>query len=176
MGAYQAYRVTKDSPNWMHKAYNYVRTDAFVFGQDIPINIEYSTEDDPDEEALILVEDGKPIAGCRISVPIKDYGRIARVCVIRAKQRSGVGHILIAEAEKWLQEEYGVKHIFIVSQDRAEGFYERCGYKLIEGADPDDYEHPNDTPEEKAARKKRAEEETHHIDLGFSCVVVDKYL
>ena len=85
------------------------------------------------------MEDHKPVAGCRITFPKKKTGKIERVCVVREKQKSGYGRILIQEAENWLKE-FGVKHIVISSQDRAAGFYEKLGYKLNPSVSPTEYE------------------------------------
>ncbi|MBO5523611.1 MAG: GNAT family N-acetyltransferase, partial [Roseburia sp.] len=114
----EIYRVKKGSPDWLYKAYDYVRTDAFCFGQGIPVETEFS-HDGAEEDllAVVLVEEHKPLAGCRITYPKEGVGKIERVCVIREKQKSGYGRILIEEAEKWILEE-GRKHIVISSQDR----------------------------------------------------------
>ena len=37
----EIYRIEKGSEEWKYKAYDYVRTDAFCFGQNIPIELEY---------------------------------------------------------------------------------------------------------------------------------------
>lgn len=164
----EVYRIEKSgTPSWLYKAYDYARTDAFVFGQNIPVEIEFNHDEPLSElEGIVLVEDHKPIAGCRITYPTDDIGKIGRVCVIREKQRSGVGHILIEEAEKWIRER-GIKHTVINSQDRAQGFYERCGYVYVPGVDPEIYEnHP--------VQKNKTEGKKHN--LGFSCVLVEKYL
>lgn len=167
----EIYRIEKEnSPEWMYKAYDYVRMDAFVFGQNIPLEMEFS-HDEPAEnlEAIVIVEAHKPIAGCKITYPEEDIGKIGRVCVIRDKQRSGIGHILIDEAEKWIKER-GIRRVVINSQDRAAAFYERCGYALVPGVDPEIYE--NHPPREM----HREEKEEHRKELGFSCVLVEKYL
>lgn len=163
----EIYRITKESPKWLFKAYDYVRMDAFVFGQGIPLEVEFS-HDDPEEdlEAVILTEDHKPVAGCRITYPRDSVGKIGRVCVTREKQRKGVGHILMAEAEKWIAER-GIRRIVINSQDRAAAFYEKCGYVLVPGADPSVYENYQPSPQEK---------KEHLGSLGFTCVLVEKYL
>ena len=36
------YRITASSPEWQITAYNYIRTDAFCFGQRIPVEMEFS--------------------------------------------------------------------------------------------------------------------------------------
>ena len=167
----EIYRIEKgDAPTWLYKAYDYVRMDAFVFGQGIPLEMEFSHDEPLKElEAVVLVEDHKPIAGCRITYPREDIGKIGRVCVIRDRQRNGVGHILIEEAEKWIRER-GFRHVVINSQDRAAAFYERCGYKLVPGVDPEIYE--NHPPRRQSAEEKQM----HRKELGFSCVLVEKYL
>ena len=113
----EIYRIEKGAETWKYKAYDYVRTDAFCVGQSIPIELEFShDEKEEDLQAVILIEDHKPVAGCRIAFPDEKTGKIERVCVVREKQKGGYGRILIQEAENWLKE-YGVNHIVISSQD-----------------------------------------------------------
>lgn len=167
----EIFRVTKNSPEWLHKAYEYSRTDAFCFGQGIPIAFEYG-HDEPrgnDYKAVVLIDDGKPVAGCRITFPRKDIGKIGRVCVTRSYQKKGAGTVLIHEAEKWILEQ-GVTRIVINSQDRAQKFYEKLGYELVLGVDPKYYEQeltvePEDLPRSYVPKKNK---------LGFSCVLVEK--
>lgn len=170
----EIYHITKDSPEWLLKAYDYVRTDSFCFGQNIPIEMEFS-HDTPRQElqAVVLIEDHKPIAGCRITFPTEEAGKIERVCVIREKQRNGYGEILIKDAEKWILES-GVKHIVINSQDRAAGFYNKLGYVTNFDVNPSLYEKhsPKKEEDEKSSDEKKKE---HKIDLGFTCVLVEKY-
>ncbi len=165
----EIYRVTADSPEWMKKAYDYVRTDAFCFGQNIPVELEFSV-DVPGKEAdtILLVEDHKPLAGCRITYPAEKTAKIGRVCVIREKQKSGVGRTMIEEAEHWIAEN-GAEHIVISSQDRAAGFYQKVGYVLNPDVDPDIYEEHKKKEPPKEKQEKRG-------DLGFRCVLVEKYL
>ena len=166
-----AYRITKDSPDWQHKAYEYARTDAFVFGQGIPLEIEYG-HDEPigdDYKAVILMDEGKPVAGCRISFPADDIGKIGRVCVARQYQKKGIGSILIEEAEKWIQERK-VTRIVINSQDRAQGFYEKVGYELVPGVDPHPFEGRLTTAYEDIPRDYVPKKNP----LGFACVLLEK--
>ena len=165
------YRVTKDSPLWQHKVYEYARTDAFVFGQGIPVNIEYGHDEplDDDYKAVIIVDDGKPVAGCKITFPAEDIGKIGRVCVAREYQKSGIGTLLIGEAEKWILESK-VSRIVINSQDRAQGFYEKVGYELVPGVDP----HPFESKLELAYEDIPRDYVPQINPLGFSCVLVEK--
>lgn len=85
----EIYRIEKGAETWKYKAYDYVRTDAFCVGQSIPIELEFShDEKEEDLQAVILIEDHKPVAGCRIAFPDEKTGKIERVCVVRGKQKA----------------------------------------------------------------------------------------
>ena len=163
------YRIEKGAETWKYKAYDYIRTDAFCIGQNIPIELEFSHDEKEEElQAVILMEDHKPVAGCRIAFPDKKTGKIERVCVVREKQKGGYGRSLIKEAEEWLKE-YGIQHIVISSQDRAAGFYEKLGYQQNSAVDPSVYEKHHKKKEEKKQEKPAK-------NLGFTCVLEEKYL
>lgn len=126
-------------------------------------------------EAVILVEDHKPVAGCRLAYPMEGVGEIERVCAIREKQKDGYGRVLIAETEKWLIEN-GVNHIVINSQDRAAGFYNKLGYVTNLDISPTVYEvHKGESKKEETEQKQK-EENRPKINLGFTCVLVEKYV
>ncbi len=166
----EVYRINKNTDEWFYKAYDYVRTDAFCFGQNIPIEIEFSGDDDYREsEGILIVEDHKPVAGCRLAYPAQDIGKIERVCVIREKQKGGYGRILIEAAENWFKEK-GIKRVVISSQDRAEGFYNKLGYVRNENEDA----HAYDKPRKQVERK--VDIDIPRPNLGFTCVLVEKNL
>ena len=143
-------------------------------GQNIPIELEFShDEKEEDLQAVLLVENHKPVAGCRIAFPDEKTGKIERVCVVREKQKGGYGRILIQEAENWLKE-YGINHIVISSQDRAAGFYEKLGYQLNPDADLSIYERHHKT--EKTEKTENSVKTKNPVNLGFTCVLVEKYL
>lgn len=166
----EIYRIQPGSEDWKYRAYDYVRTDAFCFGQNIPIELEFAHDGSREElRALLLMEDHKPVAGCRIAFPQEGVGKIERVCVIREKQKSGYGSVLIEAAENWLKE-YAVRHIVISSQDRAAGFYQKLGYQLNTETEPSVYESHHDSAADKDLPKKPKK------DMGFTCVLVEKYV
>lgn len=170
----EIYRIEKGAEAWKYKAYDYVRTDAFCMGQNIPIELEFShDEKEEDLQAVLLVENHKPVAGCRIAFLDEKTGKIERVCVVREKQKGGYGRILIQEAENWLKE-YGINHIVISSQDRAAGFYEKLGYQLNPDADLSIYERHHKT--EKTEKTENSVKTKKPVNLGFTCVLVEKYL
>ena len=76
----EIYRVEKGSEEWKYKAYDYVRTDAFCCGQNIPIELEFGQDESKDDlQAILVTEDHKPVAGCRIAFPAEKTGKIERV-------------------------------------------------------------------------------------------------
>lgn len=164
----EIYRIEKNTDEWLYKAYDYVRTDAFCFGQNIPVEIEFSGDDDyKNQEGIIIIDDHKPVAGCRLAYPEEGTGKIERVCVIREKQKDGYGRILIDAAEKWLKEK-GINHVVITSQDRAEGFYNKLGYARNDKVDVHAYDKPHEHKEPKVPVN------IPKLDLGFTCVLVEK--
>jgi predicted GNAT family N-acyltransferase len=162
------YRVTKDSPKWQIVAYDFIRTDSFCFGQNIPVEVEFNGDGDIESfNGVLIVDDHKPVAGLRIAYPSADVGKIERVCTIREKQKSGYGRIMIEEAEKWIAEK-GISHIVISSQDRARGFYEKCGYVYNPDVSPEVYE--------THKRPEKPKERPAGFKPDFVCVLVEKYL
>jgi hypothetical protein len=54
----EIYRVEKGSEEWKYKAYDYVRTDAFCCGQNIPIELEFGQDESKDDlQAILVTED-----------------------------------------------------------------------------------------------------------------------
>ena len=97
----EIYRIEKNTDEWLYKAYDYVRTDAFCFGQNIPVELEFSGDDDyKNQEGIIIIEDHKPVAGCRLTYPEEGTGKIERVCVIREKQKDGYGRMVERKGNK----------------------------------------------------------------------------
>lgn len=84
----EIYRVEKGSEEWKYKAYDYVRTDAFCCGQNIPIELEFGQDESKDDlQAILLTEDHKPVAGCRIAFRRKDRKNRACLCCQRKTEK-----------------------------------------------------------------------------------------
>ena len=166
----EVYRVTGDSPIWQLHAYNYIRTDAFCVGQGIPVEMEFNGDKGTEDfQGILVVEDHKPVSGLRIAYPKKDVAKIERVCTVREKQKGGYGRVMIEAAEQWIAEK-GISHIVISSQDRAQGFYEKCGYVY----NPEVSAHAYDAPRKKEEGEKPVKPAGFHPN--FTCVLVEKYL
>ena len=165
----EIYRVTADSPAWQKHAYNYIRTDAFCVGQNIPVEREFNGDGTEESfQGVLIVEDHKPVAGLRIAYPKEGIAKIERVCTVREKQKGGYGRIMIGEAEKWIAEK-GISHIVISSQNRAQGFYEKCGYVYNPEVSAHEYDPPRKEP-------RKDEDRPISFTPAFTCVLVEKYL
>ena len=80
----EIYRVEKGSEEWKYKAYDYVRTDAFCCGQNIPIELEFGQD-----ESIFLAVDSIQ-AGSRLPHRIsggKDRKNRACLCCQRKTEK-----------------------------------------------------------------------------------------
>ena len=90
----EIYRVTGDSPQWQLHAYNYIRTDAFCVGQNIPVELEFHGDKGTEDfEGILLVEAHKPVSGLRITYPKEGIAKIERVCTVREKQKGTIADL-----------------------------------------------------------------------------------
>ena len=171
----ELYRVNGQSPAWQRIAYDYIRTDAFVVGQGIPVEREFEGDGPAEDlEAVLLVEDHKPVAGLRITYPHGEFAQIQRVATVREKQRGGYGSILMREAERWIAEK-GFRHILITSQDRSVGFYEANGYHRLPPESLDRY-FPEDAERRRRREEERRKNPEAHPGFGFTIILVEKHL
>ena len=69
-----------------------------------------------------------------------------------------------------------MKHIVINSQDRAAGFYNKLGYVTNPDVSPAVYEVHKGEPKKEETEQKQKEENRPKINLGFTCVLVEKYV
>jgi GNAT superfamily N-acetyltransferase len=94
-------------------------------------------EKHPDEHRqgnhpLLLLRDGEPIGVIRVDIN-GNQAIFRRVAIREDLQRSGHGRALLAQAESFARTQ-GCNHIRSEVAHDAVGFYERCGYKVVQGA------------------------------------------
>jgi GNAT superfamily N-acetyltransferase len=111
---------------WQKAGVYYVRTQAMVYGFNLPLSAEFDS--DTADSLYILALDGiKPTGTCRINLNDGITAKIERVVVLESYRKQGVGRLVIAAAEKELLQR-GIQKIFISSRKEAVGFYEKLGY------------------------------------------------
>ncbi|MDF2632199.1 MAG: hypothetical protein K0Q85_795 [Caproiciproducens sp.] len=119
--------VVRVSETWQRAAVYYIRINAFVKGQNIPLNLEFDEGDGEQAKYILLLDNQEPVATARLHIIDDKTVKIERVCVAAEYRKKGVGRQLIEAAEDWAKD-FGVKKIIITSQKHAVGFYEAVGY------------------------------------------------
>ena len=102
-----------------------IRTEVFVEEQGFVVEFD---QDDDVSLHIVMYDDGKAVAVCRL-IP-DDGGRsgsLGRLAVVRSHRGSGLGRIMVEEAES-VAIYQGWMELHLSAQTRARGFYESCGY------------------------------------------------
>ena len=81
---------------------------------------------DPAATHVIALRRGRVVGTCRVRYP-GGRGKLERMAVDPALRRTGVGSILVAEAEAEVRRQ-GAEEMYLHAQRRFEAFYAACGY------------------------------------------------
>ncbi|GGO99960.1 GNAT family N-acetyltransferase [Actinomyces gaoshouyii] len=121
-----------------------VRLEVFVDEQDVPFVEEIDARDFETSTIHLLARgaDGTPLATGRILLDPEHSGRVhlGRLAVRRVCRGTGLGARMVAALEEVALERAGVRGddavsvtVVLSAQERAMGFYRRCGYEVISG-------------------------------------------
>ncbi|BAW92858.1 hypothetical protein CHIBA101_0993 [Actinomyces sp. Chiba101] len=122
-----------------------VRLEVFVDEQDVPFVEEIDARDFETSTVHLLARgaDGTPLAAGRILLEPEHPGRVhlGRLAVRRVCRGTGLGARMVTALEEVALERAGVRGgdgavsvtVVLSAQERAMGFYGRCGYKVISG-------------------------------------------
>lgn len=119
--------IIRVSDTWQRAAVCYLRINAFVKGQNIPLEMEFDEHDGEETRYILLMENNEPVATARLHIVDAETAKIERVCVAAEYRGQGIGRKLIEAAEAWAKE-HGTKKTIITSQTQAVGFYESLNY------------------------------------------------
>ncbi|MGX7205853.1 GNAT family N-acetyltransferase [Enterococcus pingfangensis] len=108
-----------------------IRQQAFVKGQQIPIEKEFDEVYGKNYHYVLLETDGEGIGCARINLSHKNIAKIERVAIAPSFQKQGFGRQLIEAAETVITKA-GYRKITITSQVQAKGFYEALGYQITD--------------------------------------------
>lgn len=105
-----------------------VRQEVFVKEQQVPVHIEL---DNYDESAIHFVGyiENKPIGASRLRV-INKYGKLERICVLKAYRGKGYGKQIINKMEQKLLN-INIATSQLNAQIQAVNFYKQLGYTII---------------------------------------------
>jgi GNAT superfamily N-acetyltransferase len=125
-GAIRVIRIDASSPEWQRAGVHYVRTEGMVKHFGLPMEGEFC-DDVGESEYVLLLDEGFPVATCRLRILEVGRAKIERVCVLTERRATGLGRLLMGEAEQWILER-GYREIVVASREAVVGFYERLGY------------------------------------------------
>ena len=116
-----------------------VRLEVFVDEQAVPLIQEIDARDDAPTTIHLLASgaDGTPLGAGRILLEPEHPGRVhlGRLAVRRIARGTGLGARVVAALEEAALRYSGDPNVEVVlsAQEQAMGFYERCGYRVLNG-------------------------------------------
>lgn len=117
-----------------------VRLEVFVGEQDVPFALEIDARDFAETTIHVLASgaDGAPLGAARLLLEPDHPGQVhlGRLAVRGPARRTGLGARLVAAVEQAALQYAavdGAVTVVLSAQERAMGFYRRCGYHVISG-------------------------------------------
>ena len=126
--------VLRAEAEWQRAGAYSVRIQGMNKQHHISLREEFDEHDCDGTRYIVLLDDGYPIGTCRFyeAETISDAVILGRVVVLPEYHGKKLGAKVVLEAEKWIKE-LGYKQIIIDSRTEVVGFYEKFGYKLVDG-------------------------------------------
>lgn len=144
--------VIRAEAEWQRAGAYSVRIQGMNRQHHISLREEFDEHDCDGTRYIVLLDDGYPIATCRfyeagtnksgekacgcVSSNYQCSDEVAvilgRVVVLPEYRGQKLGAKVVLEAEKWIKE-LGYKQIIIDSRKEVIGFYEKLGYKIVDG-------------------------------------------
>lgn len=106
-----------------------LRSEVFIMEQEILCQ----DLDDVDRDAwhcCIRDDGGRAIATCRVFMNDGKYAKIGRVATAKSVRGTGVGRMIMDEAIRVVEMQFGKVPIMIHAQSYAVGFYEKFGFRI----------------------------------------------
>lgn len=103
-----------------------IRTKVFVEEQQVPIDLEWDSQDTSAQHLLVLTSTNEPIACARLL----NNGSIGRMAVLKEWRGLGVGAKLLNKAIA-LHRKQGISIITLSAQVHAIPFYQKAGFEVI---------------------------------------------
>ena len=126
--------VLRAEAEWQRAGAYSVRIQGMNKQHHISLREEFDQHDCDGTRYIVLLDDGYPIGTCRFyeAGTNSDAVILGRVVVLPEYRGKKLGAKVVLEAEKWIKE-LGYKQIIIDSRKEVVGFYEKLGYKLVDG-------------------------------------------
>ena len=128
-----AIEVLRAESEWQRAGAYSVRIQGMNRQHHIPLREEFDEHDGDGTRYIVLLDDGYPVATCRFYELGVESMVLGRVVVLPEYRGSGLGRMVVEEAERWIAE-LGYREVVIDSRLVAVPFYEKLGYAAIDGA------------------------------------------
>ena len=116
-----AIEVLRAESEWQRAGAYSVRIQGMNRQHHIPLREEFDEHDGDGTRYIVLLDDGYPVATCRFYELDADSVVLGRVVVLPEYRGSGLGRMVVQEAERWIAELVFVKgDHFIANRHPAE--------------------------------------------------------
>ena len=122
-----AIEVMRATQLWQQAGAYSVRIQGMGRQHHIPLSQEFDEHDGPDTRYIVLLDDGYPVATCRLYALTGGDVMLGRVVVLPEYRGCGLGRQTMEEAERWARE-LGFARIVLESRVGKVAFYEKLGY------------------------------------------------
>jgi predicted GNAT family N-acyltransferase len=103
-----------------------IRTKVFIEEQQVPIDLEWDSQDTSAQHLLVLTSTNEPIACARLL----NNGSIGRMAVLKEWRGLGLGAKLLNKAIAFHRQQ-GISFITLSAQVHAIPFYQKAGFEVI---------------------------------------------
>lgn len=103
-----------------------IRTKVFIEEQQVPIDLEWDSQDTSAQHLLVLTSTNEPIACARLL----NNGSIGRMAVLKEWRGLGIGTKLLNKAIAFHRQQ-GISFITLSAQVHAIPFYQKAGFEVI---------------------------------------------
>ena len=124
-----ALTVIRAKELWEKAGSYYVRIRANGQRYGIDLKTEFDEHDTEETKYVVLLDNGHPVATCRLYPCDEGYMMMGRVVVLPEYEKRGIGSKVIREGEDWARE-LGYKRVVIEARAILADFYEKRGYSL----------------------------------------------
>ncbi|MBO4280822.1 MAG: GNAT family N-acetyltransferase [Lachnospiraceae bacterium] len=124
--------VLRAEQEWQRAGAYSVRIQGMNRQHGISLREEFDEHDCDGTRYIVILDQGYPVATCRFYEKDAETVMLGRVVVLPEYRGRKIGAMMLIEAERWMKE-CGYTAVEVDSRVVATGFYEKLGYRMIDG-------------------------------------------
>lgn len=124
--------VLRAEQEWQRAGAYSVRIQGMNRQHGISLREEFDEHDCDGTRYIVILDQGYPVATCRFYEKDTETVMLGRVVVLPEYRGRKIGAMMLIEAERWMKE-CGYTAVEVDSRVVATGFYEKLGYRMIDG-------------------------------------------